>query len=266
MSNDALSPEECYQRALKSIEDGQLARAIKLLKIATLRDPSDTRFRDALHQATQAQQQPQRQAAEIDPHVLLKQAREHMAAGEAETAGKLLQIARARAPQDRDIRAAWEELRTRTDAPKTKKAAEDKAIKDITDAATEELTAGPSIAARVLTPSNNRRAALLAGVLVLLSIIGGTSFWLSRTVRAADPTPYASVLPVQKARSVGVNSEEVVLVVAASYWATQDRASRTQKLRAALSQAIQQGHTAVFIYSEADTLLGSATPETTYLP
>ena len=46
-----LTPEQCFERAMKKLERGKTDKAIKLLQIATLRDPSDARYREALQAA-----------------------------------------------------------------------------------------------------------------------------------------------------------------------------------------------------------------------
>ena len=46
-----LTPEECFERAMKLLKRGKTDKAIKLLQIATLRAPGDARYREALQTA-----------------------------------------------------------------------------------------------------------------------------------------------------------------------------------------------------------------------
>lgn len=260
-----LSPEECYQRALKSMEAGHLERAIKLLKIATLKAPADVRFRDALHQATLARKQVQDQTASVDPQALREEALARFDDGDIETARKLIQIARARDPKDPDILAAAQKIRGQTVVPLTKTDAHTKALKDVTQEAADEAERPPPPRASAAAPSRTRLIALV-GVLVVLVAVGAAAFWLNQTERVADRSPYTSILPVQDARSIGTDGEELVLVVARADWGQLDDAARTARLQKALQQALTDGHQAVFVYDEASTLLGSANPDAVYLP
>ena len=267
MSAPALSPEECYQRALKLMQAGQLGRAIKLLKIATLKAPSDPRFRDALHQATQAQKDAQEQTANADPRALLEEARARIADGDTETARKLLQIARARDPKDPEIRAAAEQLRAKSDAPRAETDAHTKALKDVTEQATEEIKSPPPPPKPSSIPAPSRaRLLALVGALVVVLAAGAAVFFLTQTERGTDASPYAGILPVQDARSIGTDGEEVVLVVSRAEWGKLDGAARKLSLQKALQQAIVEGHKAVFVYDEGSALLGSANTDAVYLP
>ncbi len=46
-----VTPEQCFERAMKLVERGKLDKAIKLLQIATLRAPDEGRYREALQEA-----------------------------------------------------------------------------------------------------------------------------------------------------------------------------------------------------------------------
>jgi len=263
----ALSPEECYQRALKAIDAGQLPRAIKFLKVASLKDPADARFRDALHQAQAALKASKEAVSTVDPQALLAEARALQEAGDLKGARQILQIALARAPRDKEIRAAFDALREgrAVEPPPTEEQKTRKTLSELASAATEDVSAPPKAAAPAAAPVSRGRLIALVAVLLLSAGLSGAVFLMGQTSHATDAGPYAAFLPVQDARAVGVNSEELVLVIPGKDWAALGEDARRTKLKQVLGAAQSAGHEAIFVYDEERALLGSASPELVYL-
>jgi tetratricopeptide (TPR) repeat protein len=138
-----VTPEQCFERAMKLVERGKLDKAIKLLQIATLRAPDEGRYREALQEArrlkesvaaepppaepvpaaegpeiadttdppTEASDTPTSSIAEASAEDLYKRAMALKEEGHTDRAARMMQIAAAKAPSEARYREALEAIR-----------------------------------------------------------------------------------------------------------------------------------------------------------
>lgn len=134
-----LTPEQCFERAMKLIKRGKLDKAIKLLQIATLRAPGEARYREALQTARTLKESsaaPEAEAApepvEAEPDApppdaptggaastladasaeeLYQRALALREEGHIERASRMMQIAAAKAPSEAKYRDGIDSIR-----------------------------------------------------------------------------------------------------------------------------------------------------------
>jgi predicted Zn-dependent protease len=115
MSIRDLPPERLLQQALKLVERGRLDTAQKLLRLATLKAPGDQTIQATLAQVEQAQAQAadDSRADAQDVAAMLSEAQAAVDAGELDAAARTLQMLLAARPDDKRIRALYDEVRDR---------------------------------------------------------------------------------------------------------------------------------------------------------
>ena len=128
-----MTPEECFERAMKLIQHGKTDKAIKLLQIATLRAPGEGRYREALQTARLLKEASEVSPAEAAPESapagmpspeqptspltdasaeeLYQRAMTLRDDGDIERASRMMQIAAAKAPGEAKYREGVDSLR-----------------------------------------------------------------------------------------------------------------------------------------------------------
>jgi tetratricopeptide (TPR) repeat protein len=138
-----LTPEECFERAMKLLDRGKTKTAIRLLQIATLRVPGDERYLKALHDARTLRKGQNREPseattaataasasqpvspgddaaaappaptslAEASPEAIYAQAMVFQAEGKLKIAAQMLQVAIAKSPSKALYREALRSIR-----------------------------------------------------------------------------------------------------------------------------------------------------------
>ena len=108
-----LTPEQCYERALKLIDKGKPDKAIKLLQIAMLRAPEEVRYREALAVARQKKANPTTPTnlEQASAEELYQRAVQLQQSGESSRANRLMKLAAAKAPDEAKYKEALETAR-----------------------------------------------------------------------------------------------------------------------------------------------------------
>jgi tetratricopeptide (TPR) repeat protein len=155
-----LTPEECFERAMKLIDRGKTNTAIRLLQIATLRAPGDERYLKALQDARTFRKSQDREPttegspaatpapasesvppddaavapaaptslAEASPEAIYAQAMVFQAEGKLKIAAQMLQVAIAKSPSNGLYREALRSIRRPPQQASTVKTALDEQI------------------------------------------------------------------------------------------------------------------------------------------
>ncbi|MEL6343721.1 MAG: hypothetical protein AAFV53_11360 [Myxococcota bacterium] len=259
-----IEPEALYQRALKKLGVGQIDNAIKLLRVASLKAPLESRYRDTLQKAELMRKQ--QKVDTIDPELLYAKALEHVEKEEYEQASRLLKIALARAPGVSRYREALDKVREEKAPKKSELEAQGE---ELTKKASEDLERVPE----ELPPSESiqqhaRRSARrsLVILLALTTLLAVLVLVLVRDGRPIDAAPYAQILPaVTSAQAVGPRmQEELVLTIETSAWTAMNAKQRTEAAERAQQYASDNGFAVIFLYSTEGQLLASVRDNMTY--
>jgi len=254
-----LSPEVCYERALQSIKAGKLDHAIKLLQIASLKAPSEMRYREALREVKQLRAQ---QADTIDPEMLFAEAQKCIENQELDRAAKLLKIAMARSPKEARYRELLDEVRG-LKQPKKDDVAEKS--EQFSREASEDMAREPEPRKPIGTETQRRaqrRRWLMIGALVMVLFTFAAASLFAPQERIIDEAPYTSSLPVMQARAAGAPGlEELVLLIDQTRWDKMSNAKRESAARAAFQTAQAAGYPQIFLYTVDWQLIGTVTPK-----
>lgn len=250
------SSKECYRRALKAIDSGELERAFKLLTLANLKAPENNEIRAALHQVSQSLQMHRKHMAAAD---LLLEARTRIDEGDLNTAQTLLQITHAQPPHPSNVHAV-ERQHPDHSAPSPKRNST-QALQDLTREMANTL---PKTRPVPFPLPVGKPFLVLLVIFALICVTWAARSWMFRHP-AVDIAPYAEHLPVQHGYLTGDSLQEVILVIDQDRWVslTEDR---RPMLEDSLTVAREQGYSAIYLYDDAGQFLGSINHQAIYLP
>lgn len=249
-----VTPEICYQKALKAIDRGKFPQAVKLLQIASLKAPDNKEIQEALRIAKA------HASEQASPVNLLKEARRRIESGDRESAGKLLQLALAQAPNDGTVRAEVDALRGLIDAPKLKAQKKQKALDNLTKEATKEAPL-PKLSPKVyLRPGI--KSLVRIGILFVLFLFAVGNYYVVYSAKPIDSSFMAELIPVATVKSTRAHNE-LLVTLNRSEWDTM-QTERPDLLSDVRNRAIEMGFQDVYIYDNESNLIASISGNSLY--